>query len=525
MNAPRWIIVFFSVWILISLAVDARAKPISVELYPNGAKVTERTLAPIQQDGNRFVARFAVPIHAAKDTLTVNASPESGMLATSIQMEIQKLGESDTLKALKNSLKELQGQKADIEARIKANTAYISFWENLGNNLPEKTDAINNLADSIRKSITEGSNQIFRLTQSLEPLNSKIDEVQKQIDQLSGQAETQWRVAVVLNKKTADVIDLMYSYVVGNCGWTPVYTFNAHPGKSEIEFVWYADVTQTTGVSWDNVDLTLATAQARPQPEPPVLQDWIIRPMQIYPQRKTALAPLAGQMRASVPGDAAGDLTGPETAEPRRWEGYAFDIYDLGRQTVFSGETQRIDIRKQNWKADFKYLVRPYESKGAFLFAQLVFSSAKEEFIKLPQGMAVFLIDSAMVSSREFSWVDPEEKLFFGSDPQVSVKMDVRAKKSGEKGFFAGKKTYTWGWNVTVHNLKVHDIDVLMEDAYPQLQDERIQIEESFSGITPEKENTLLKWRFAIKPKTKTEIQYGFSISYPEDLNLDFGGR
>jgi hypothetical protein len=139
--------------------------------------------------------------------------------------------------------------------------------------------------------------------------------------------------------------------------------------------------------------------------------------------------------------------------------------------------------------------------------------------------MATFLIDSAVVSSRSFSLVDPEEKLYFGSDPQVNVKMDVLSKKSGEKGIFAGKKTYEWGWKITLNNLKNHEINILMEDAYPQLQDERIKLEESFSGVTPEKDKNLLKWAVEVKPRSKTDIQYGFSIIYPDDLNLNFGGR
>jgi hypothetical protein len=202
-----------------------------------------------------------------------------------------------------------------------------------------------------------------------------------------------------------------------------------------------------------------------------------------------------------------------------------FDTYDLGKQTIPPGETRRVDIRKKNWKADFKYLVRPHESLQAFLFAQIDAAAGKDEFVKLPQGTATFLIDSAVVSARMFSWVDPEEKLYFGSDPQVGVKMDLLSKKSGEKGIFTGKKTYEWGWKITLSNLKSHDIQILMEDAYPQIQDERIKLEETFSGIAPEKDNNLLKWTFEIKPRAKTEIQYGFSIIYPDELNLNFGGR
>jgi uncharacterized protein (TIGR02231 family) len=525
MKTPRLTAVLLIPLFLVLLSTTSSAKPISAELYPTGAKLSERSTVPVEADGNRTIARFSIPAYADKDTLTVNAPSESGMLITSIQAEVKNLGESDKLKDLKNRLKDLLGQKADLEARIKADTAYISFWENIGNNLPEKTESVERLADSARKGIADAHNEIFKLDQSMEPLNKQIEDVQKQIDQLTGQTEKQWQVTAYLNKKTADTVDLTYSYYISHCGWQPVYTLNAHPGKSDIEFVWCADITQNTGLNWDNIEVTLATSQARPQPEPPYLNDWIIRPVQVYPQRKMAMAPMTEQLQAGAPAEKAADSAEAAPSEPLRSEGYAFDSYALGKQTIPPGETRRIDIRKKNMKADFKYLVRPYESQQAFLFAQLDISDDKDEFVKLPQGVATFLIDSAVVSSRPFSWVVPDEKLYFGSDAQVGVKTDVLSKKSGEKGIFSGKKTYEWGWKITLNNLKNHGINVLMEDAYPQLQDERIKIEESFSGVTPEKDKNLLKWAFEVKPRAKTEIQYGFSIVYPDDLNLNFGGR
>jgi uncharacterized protein (TIGR02231 family) len=525
MKTPRLMLSLALPVFLILLTVQSQAKPISAELYPTGARLTERTIVPVEADGNRSIARFSIPVHAEKNTLTVNAPAASGMWVTSIQTELLDLGESDTFKELKNKLNDLLRQKADLEARIKADTAYISFWENLGANLPEKTESIEKLAESARKGITDAHNEIFKLTQSMEPLNRQIDDVQKQIDNLTGQAQKQWQVTAYLNKKTVDTIDLTYSYDIGNCGWEPVYTLNAHPEKSEIEFVWYADITQNTGLNWDNVDLTLAASQARPQPEPPYLNDWIIQPVQIYPQRKTAMAPMADQLKATAPAEMKAELEEGAPPEPARTPGYMFDTYTLGKQTIASGETPRVDIRKKNWKADFKYLIRPYESQQAFLFAQLDIKGGKDEFVQIPQGMATFLIDSAVVSARSFSLVDPEDKLYFGSDPQVNVKIDVLSKKSGEKGIFSGKKSYEWGWKITLNNLKNHEIKVLMEDAYPQLQDERIKLEESFSGVTPEKDKNHLKWAFEVKPKSKTEIQYGYVVTYPAELNLNFGGR
>ncbi|MDO9265245.1 MAG: DUF4139 domain-containing protein, partial [Desulfosalsimonadaceae bacterium] len=86
-------------------------------------------------------------------------------------------------------------------------------------------------------------------------------------------------------------------------------------------------------------------------------------------------------------------------------------------------------------------------------------------------------------------------------------------------------KTWQWGWKVTVNNLKPHPIQVLMEDAYPQVRDERIKLTETFTGVTPKKEDNLLKWSFPVAARTKAAVDYGFTIIYPDDMDVYLGGR
>ncbi len=361
------------------------------------------------------------------------------------------------------------------------------------------------------------------LQQSLEPIMEKIADVRKELDNLTGRAEKRWQATVFFNKKTVDRIDLTCAYYIGNSRWRPVYTLNARPEKSEIAFSWYADIIQETGVNWENVHMSIATAQARPMPDPPELRPWIIQPREeIYSMRKSERtlmqAPAPAEMRAMADMAEAGAIP-----EPERQEGFVFDTYDLGRQTILSGENRQIAVSNKSWKADFQYLVRPYEDRQSFLFAQIV--SEDDTFVRLPEGKATFLIDGAMVASRLFALFDPETKLFFGSDPGLDVTFDVLEKKSDEKGLFGGKKAYRWNWRLTLVNRKPHDVTVLVEDALPQIRDGRIKLDENVTGPDPKKEADRLTWTLKIPPGKEKSIEYGFAVTYPEDMDLSFGGR
>lgn len=512
-----------AVWAVLAAASGAAAKPAAVTLFPQGAKVTEQIAADIMTEGDRAYARFFLPVHAVKDTLSVRIPPEADMTLLGVTMDLQTIEEADRVAELKKRLRELNLEKSRIDAKIKALNTTIAYWEHLSKNLPETVDSVEKIGEAIGKGITDAASAILPLQQSLEPIMEEIAAVRKELDSLTGRAEKRWQTTVYFNKKAAGKINLTCDYYIANCRWRPVYTLNARPEKSDIAFSWYADISQQTGVNWENVRMTLATAQARPRPEPPQLRPWIIGPREeIYPMRMKSERALM-QAPAALDSAVAFEESLAGAPEPERQEGFLFDTYDLGRQTLPSGENRQIAVSAKSWKADFQYLVRPYEDRQSFLFAQMVLGD--EAFVRLPEGKATFLIDGAMVASRSFSLFDPETKLFFGSDPGLDVKFDVVEKKSDEKGLFGGKKAYRWHWRLTLVNRKPHDVTVVVEDAFPQIRDGRIKLDEKIIGPAPKKEADRLEWTLNIPAGKEKALEYGFAVTYPSDMDLSFGGR
>lgn len=507
------------------LASNTHARPVSAIIYPNDAKVTEHFTAEVQADGDRHMAYFFLPIHANKETLSVNTTPGSNMRITSVNIEKQSLPVADQVEALKNQLKDLNRQKSEFESRIKADTAYIIFWQTQAKNQPEKIEnieSVEKLGSAIKKGITTAHDEIFLYNESIKELTDQIKDIKKQLNDLTGAAKKRWQVKVYLIGNPQAKIDLTYSYHVRNCGWHPTYTINALPSKSKIKLNWYAEINQNTGIDWEGIELKIATARTVTQPEPPFLKDWIIQPRKKIEyskaRRKSAMAEDA-VMFAAPQSMSAGGLP----PEPEQETGFSFDTYDLGKHTLKAGESRRFTIREMVLNAGFNYLIRPQQTPQAFLFAQL--DVKQENFIRLPKGNASFLVDSAFIANRLFSMHDKKQKLFFGPDPQVDVKLTLLEKKSSETGFLIDKKHYKWGWKVSVNNLKTHIITILMEDASPQIRDERIKLKETFNKIEPEKEDNILKWTFPVLPHKEAIVEYGFSVTYPDEMDLSFGGR
>jgi len=524
----KYTFLIFTLLSVLFIPENSFAKPVAAVIYPNDAKITEHLTADVQIDGDHQTAMFFLPIHAIKETLSVNTKSGSDFSIISVNIEKQSMPIAEKVETLKNRIKKLDQKKSEFETRIKASTAYITFWQTLAKNQPEKIapiDSVQKLGNAIKTGITNAYDEIYQHNQSLEELAEKIQKTQKQLDDLTGAAKKRWQVNVYLAGKPQAKIDLTCSYHIRHCSWQPTYTINARPDKSETELSWYAEINQNSGINWEGIELKIATAQIVTRPEPPFLRDWIIQPRKPIEYSKArhksvmaedALMSIAPQMSADMP-------AGAPPPEPQQEAGYTFDTYDLGNRSIKAGESRRFTIREMALSTKFKYMIRPQATPQAFLFAQV--NVKKEDFIKLPKGNATFLVDSAFIANRSFAMHDREQKLFFGSDPQVTVKLTTVEKKSDETGFLIGKKKYQWGWKVSVNNLKAHKIAVLMEDAYPQIRDQRIKLKETFNGSSPQKEDNLLKWTFPVLPQTETAIEYGFIVTYPDEMELSFGGR
>lgn len=507
------------------------ARPTAAIVYPNEAKITEHVSAQLVMENDLLKASFFLPIHALRDTLTVDPKPAgTGMTVSSVNIREQLMPYEDEAERLKNQLKALKQETAEHEARVKAAGARIDFWRTQAGTRPEareEVESMEELGRAIGRGITDAYEEIFHREQSLEELAERIREVEKQLNALTGAARKRREVTVYLSGPGSslvtpgDSMDFICSYHIRNTGWRPAYTINALPSRSLVNLQWYAEITQNTGVEWDGVDLKIATARVVMRPDPPHLREWIIEPRK-PPEEPLARKRLMSQEAAMAPAvlDARADTAG---AEPPREAGFTFDTYDLGRHSIRSGETRRITIRDLSLKFDYKYLVRPVESPQAFLFARIDIED--DEFIRLPHGDATFLMNSAFIANRKFIMEDKGRKLFFGPDPQVDIKLITVDRTSGETGFLKGKKHYRWGWKVSINNHKDHEIDVLMEDAAPQIRDDRIKLKEHFEAVTPEKEDNALKWTFSIPAQAERAVEYGFSITYPDDMTLYLGGR
>ena len=499
--------------VLLLLAAPSFAKPTAVTLYPHGATITEQaTIA----SGSETIA-LQLPNVALPKSLKLALIKAPSQKIIGIEFE-SILPDSSVFKKLEERISQLEQNIAAIDDQLKSNNLTLAYWKNQ-QDLPIKTlDDARTMGKIIRDETISLLKDSTRLNQQKDELNQQLKEARKELQQKTGNNKRNWLVTVRLAHPASSTTELTYTYRVRHAGWASNYTLNALPDMKQVDWLWTAKIKQETGINWTGIELKVATTEPVFTLTPPYMHPWNIN-AEIFtdtPRSKMLTMAMTDERIMAAPAAAM------ENAEamPRREEGQLFDIYDLGRVDIASGKESRITIREGHWNADFIYLSRPLASEQVFLEAKL---DLPKDFIPLPTGAASIQVAGVHVGQRTFSLHENRDvKMSFGSDPGIVV--DVKTDHvAGKQGLLAKKNTYTWNWAITFTNNKKIPIDLLVEDTLPHIGHEKIELMEQLSEPLPEKENGKLIWKLPLPAQGKQQIEYGYAVKYPADMDVSLG--
>lgn len=129
-----------------------------------------------------------------------------------------------------------------------------------------------------------------RFDERVRQLRSQLQQGGKDISKARGE------IVFELECKRAQNANIALSYITGQASWFPLYDIRAKDVKSDIELVYRARVSQSTGEDWKQVQLTLSNGDPSASGSLPVLPPWYLSLNQYYSQ------PPVAYQQASVPG-------------------------------------------------------------------------------------------------------------------------------------------------------------------------------------------------------------------------------
>ena len=452
-------------------------------------------------------------------------------------------------------------------ARIKKLTDSLDYYNDL------LTEAMNELAvhSQLLKLVTDGTqnnmNQkdhgvtIADINANMELYKTKATELQKSIEKDNKKIERLEEAVNLLgkqilqdgnaNKIRSGLLKLSITvpqsvntvftvtYFTNKAKWVPCYDLNIPSMDKPIVLQAKAHVQQITGLDWDNVKLTLSTAQPNRSTEAPVFKAWflqfarpqrIIDGVQVRGNKTTeGHVPASNSITyewSALEGVSAVDGTNLDVVSMNDYininEQEFMVNYDIAvpYDIPGNGKWQLIDLNNYDIKADFKYYSAPKLSSETYIVATL---SDYGKYNLLP-GEATVTFNDTYVGK---TWIRPNDTenqitLTLTTEPRISVKREKQRDFSSTK-HVGNTTTETRSYLITVRNNLTRSAKLTLKEQYPISNDKDIEVKlgEVKPAATYNKEEIgVLTWDLELNAGETRTFVVTYSVKYPKDRTI-----
>lgn len=447
-----------------------------------------------------------------------NLSPRGQMLKDSIDyLSQQNLALSDKKSVLNEQI-----------AVIKENRKIAG--ENNGLSVIELQKMLDLIGTKLNGLLAEGhvlDRQMKKTQERINLLNQQLNEEQKKDFQPGGQLLVKFYTTVA----TAATVTI--NYVTPNAIWTPSYDLRVDKINSPVKLVYKANITQNSGVKWDNVKLSLSTGNPNEGAEAPTMNPWYLAFYQPQPRYNyTNKAPVVQNItRVGSAGkkDAAEYESSADAAPVQASIGNYVQIDNTGINTTFDislnytipsdGQEHLVAVKDYELPATYRYYVAPKLDRDAFLQARV---TNWEDLNLMPAATNIFY-EGAYVGQGYIDMRNVKDtlNLSLGRDKKIIVR------RENDKNYRSVKTIGTnirksFGYTIEVRNTKKENIDLVVLEQFPISNDKDIVIEDKeANGAKINEETGAVQWDLSLKGNELKTLKLNYSVKYPKDKTVN----
>ncbi|MCL2321790.1 MAG: mucoidy inhibitor MuiA family protein [Oscillospiraceae bacterium] len=500
-----------------------------VTVYLSGAQITRKATVQLES-GNTMLKFDMLPMSLIPDSIQVIA--EEGVTIQSVEHKINylvKAKNTDEIEKLKHELENQSDKKTYEQSLLKLcdqeEQFLLSNRSLAGSYTGIKTLELKSAAEFFSTSMENINKKRIEINKAITKLDDEIRKISNELGVYSSPESTPVSEIIVKvcseNRKTA----LSLSYYVNDAGWTPLYDIRAKDIDSDIQLGYKANVFQNTNEDWQNVMLTLSTANPSHSGICPELKPWYINfemPVmrnQYRASNNMVLAKMSmDSIKASEPqasyDESVEAAPNPVTEINESMTSIEYSI-SVPANIASGKDPQNVDIIIHSLPAKYHYFSVCKLDKEVYLLAKI----KDWENLNLIAGEASIFFKNRYIGK---TFIDPrraEEEIEFslGTDKSVIVKR-TRGKDYTAKGIVLGNTKNTREWLITVRNLKSNAIDIKILDQVPISINNQIQVEvQEISNAEYNKETGILTWNLNLAPASSKSMTIKYTVAHPRD--------
>ena len=280
----------------------------AVTVFTDGAQVTRKKNIALPKGVSELKFIDLSPF-IAPESVTVKAVPGVTILSVSHKLNfLDKSKATPEVEAIEKEIKAVEKQLDDeityLEI-VRDNIDLLQKNKDLsGKNAPVQLTNLQQVADYYNKRLTELKFEQNTRTEKKKQLTDRYNKLQNQKQTLLGKNNTEkGEILVKVSAETAKSYPIEVQYIVDNARWTPSYDLRATDITQPINLIYKANVQQDTKEEWNNVKLTLSSADPNISGEAPTLQTYFLTYGSVDPnimQKNRSLKKTTGMVQGVV---------------------------------------------------------------------------------------------------------------------------------------------------------------------------------------------------------------------------------
>lgn len=542
--------------------VDVRSVIDKVKLFLTAGQLTHTQDVRLKKGRNKLVFK-GISVYADPSSIQFNTGRNARLISVSTEMDFTAAEKvNPRITALKDSLDAVNDKiqfHQDEIAAYRAEEGILNTNRDLGGESKNLTvEEIQAAADFYHKRTLDIKRALSRLQKENRELSIDAENLRYQLVELNyDENQRSNQVIVLLDVTEEGKFDTELKYLVTDCGWAASYDLSAEDIDQQVNLIYKAQVYNNTGTAWEDVELTLSTADPRLSAAFPELKPWYLT-YQSYARYKK------GRMEYFMPQSMDKDYRQMANSDLNMANQRVYDNYYLGDEmeqrnmlednsfklqqkldpqrdqveikqiqiselsTEFEIEEKfscpsdakpyTVSVRDYHLDASFSHITIPKLDRSAFLLAHI---TGWQDLDLMPGPTNVYFGGQYVgVSEIDTRNVSDTLSLSFGRDEKVTVLRKLK-NEMASKSVIGNTRKESYLYEIAVRNNRSTPINIEVYDQVPisQNSDINVIIDELSEGQRDE-ETGEVSWKLNVNSSETISRMIGYTVKYPKNARV-----
>ncbi|MFT3747944.1 MAG: mucoidy inhibitor MuiA family protein [Agriterribacter sp.] len=253
----------------------------TVTVYRNGAEMLHNASAQLTQGSTELI------IEGISNTIDINSIQVNCPAAVTL-MGIEFSNNYMVMPAENQKMRQLKDSAEHVTDEIEKIKVQVTTINELLDVLKTNKDIkgaqtglsvaeLMKLMDYYKTKSNELQQELKQQQEKQKKWNALLAKINNQLmEEEKKNTKNEGRISLQLSVAVSGKYDFVVSYITPNAYWTPYYDIRVDDIKSPLKVVYKSKISQTTGIDWKKVKLSLSTSVPNQWGNAPVLNTWFL---------------------------------------------------------------------------------------------------------------------------------------------------------------------------------------------------------------------------------------------------------